>query len=538
MCKYKVILGVLLTTTIALAIVPVSMRMRGLGPDLVGIVDDEYSDLFFNPAYINRIEGTNVYTNLSGINSEPAYIFDPTYAPSMYYNLIGVITAFQNIKCGALFETGGWNFKLTSEQDSIEKVGVNRIIDSTKTEIIDNYINNTLNLILGKKLCKYDVGLMIAPQKINDEFVSRTTTVHYLYSHDTMLNYNYTKNEIKSKANVFSLPILAGVVMGEPENEMAFCFSFGYDKAKGVVPNNFLNSSLNSFVSQTLTGLLENFNEIVEKQETSGVFLALNGRNKRRTDEYSMSILAEIAYSHQPVNGTMTETTYSLNTQTSGGKIENSELATQKFDGKLNYFKIALGIGGEKKFEAFDMHNIFAIGLLPSYFTTNLKIKAEPEFETRYYYRDVPDTAEYTEEANNGEYYDIKNCTGGLSLKIPVGLESFLTNRLVLRLGVTQEITLTLKDCSEMILADKGETYKRVVRRSQNPAFRDTIIIEPPDELDSRSFKSKSKLTMSNASTYHYGLGFKVNDNIELNFLNFAQLTDLRRWQLGVNIKF
>ncbi|MEO0091345.1 MAG: hypothetical protein ABIK61_01350 [candidate division WOR-3 bacterium] len=538
MCKYKVILSVLLTATIALAIVPVSMRMRGLGPDLVGIVDDEYSDLFFNPAYINHIEGTNVYTNLSGINSEPAYVFDPSYAPSMYYNLIGGITTIRNIKCGALFETGGWNFTLTNDLDSIERVGVATIIDSTKTEIVDNYINNTLNLILGKKVSQYDLGLMIAPQKINDEFINRTTAIHYQYSHDTMLNYNYTQNELKSKTNVFALPLLAGIIIGEPENEMAFCFSFGYDKTKGVVPNNFMNSSLQSFVSQSLTSLLKNFNEVVEKQESSGVFLALNGRNKRRTDEHSMSILGEIAYSHQPVKGTMTDTTYSLSTQTSGQKTEISELVTKKFDGKLNYFRIALGIGGEKKFEAFDMHNIFAIGLLPSYFTSNLKVKAEPEFKTKYYYQNVPDTSEYIEEINNGEYYDIKNCTGGLSLKIPAGLETFLTNRLVLRLGVTQEITLTLKDCSEMILTDKGETYKRDVLCSQNPLFRDTIITEPQDELDSWNSKSESKIKMSNATTYHYGLGFKVNDNIELNFLNFAQLTDLRRWQLGVNIKF
>ncbi|MCX7785108.1 MAG: hypothetical protein N2201_02595 [candidate division WOR-3 bacterium] len=538
MCKYKVILGILLTATIALAIVPVSMRMRGLGPDLVGIVDDEYSDLFFNPAYINRIDGTNIYTNLSGLNSEPAYIFDPTYTPSMYYNLIGGIATIRNIKCGALLETGGWNLKSTNELDSIEKVGVVKIIDSTKTEVVDNYINNTLNLIFGKKICNYDLGLMIAPQKINDEFINRTTTIHYQFSHDTMLSYNYNKNETKSKANVFALPLLAGVVMGEPENEMAFCFSFGYDKTKGVVPNNFMNASLHSLVSQSLTSLLKNFHEVIEKQESSGVFLALNGRNKRRSDEHSVSFLGEISYSHQPVKGTMTDTTYTLNTQTSGQKIESSELATQKFDGALNYFKIALGIGGEKKFEAFDRQNIFAIGLLPSYFTSNLKIKLEPEFKAKHYYQNVPDTTEYIEKRNNGEYYDIKNCTGGLSLKIPAGLETFLTNRLVLRLGVTQEITLTLKDCSEMVLADSGETYERDVLHCQNPSFRDTIITEPQDELDSKRSKAETKISMSNATTYHYGLGFKINDNIELNFLNFAQLTDLRRWQLGVNIKF
>ncbi|MBS4016564.1 MAG: hypothetical protein KGZ86_09055 [Candidatus Latescibacteria bacterium] len=52
----SVLLGIILTATIASAIVPVSMRMRGLSPALVGIVDDEYSDIFYNPAFVNRVE--------------------------------------------------------------------------------------------------------------------------------------------------------------------------------------------------------------------------------------------------------------------------------------------------------------------------------------------------------------------------------------------------------------------------------------------------------------------------------------------------
>jgi hypothetical protein len=38
-----------------------SFRMRGMGPNLIGFVNDEYTNLFYNPAYIHHFEGLKVY---------------------------------------------------------------------------------------------------------------------------------------------------------------------------------------------------------------------------------------------------------------------------------------------------------------------------------------------------------------------------------------------------------------------------------------------------------------------------------------------
>jgi hypothetical protein len=55
----------------ALAITETSIRLRGMSPDLQFIVYDEYSNIFFNPAYVVHINGTRIYTNLSNYQ-EPA----------------------------------------------------------------------------------------------------------------------------------------------------------------------------------------------------------------------------------------------------------------------------------------------------------------------------------------------------------------------------------------------------------------------------------------------------------------------------------
>ncbi|MCX8015043.1 MAG: hypothetical protein N2748_03400, partial [candidate division WOR-3 bacterium] len=121
MSKTKVVMCTLIIASVAMAIVPVSVRMRGLNPDLVGIVDDEYSDLFFNPAFINKIEGKRVYTNLSNVhNLGEDLFFNPNYYPDMYYNLIGGIISYKAHKLGALVQTGGADWLLTNEGSEAE----------------------------------------------------------------------------------------------------------------------------------------------------------------------------------------------------------------------------------------------------------------------------------------------------------------------------------------------------------------------------------------------------------------------------------
>ena len=529
------LLCVLLTATIASAIVPVSVRMRGLGPSLVGIVDDEYSDLFFNPAFINKIDGNRVYTNLSNVhNFGEDLIFSDMYSPDMYYNLLGGITECCQSKVGALIEMSGADMLITEEEYTQEIDGNDTYIDSIKTETKMKYTDNSFNLFLGKKFGNFHIGVWVGPEMMAMEQNEKDIEKNYHFRNDSLIGYNFSQEEMNNQAKTNAYPFMIGAITGEPENEISVNFAYGFDRVNGIAPVNFITSELNHELDSTLTSIDRSFDNTEEKTEQSGYFLAFNGRNKRRFEDHSLVYLAGLTYSNRPNTYNSFDTTCDFYSPSSGYHQLTSTTTTQEGEGPTKYIALALGIGTEKYFDALNTNSLFAIGFIPSYFGGSTTITMRPEQTHIYAYDNYyySDTLEYTVDETSNETTEIKNTFGGFTFTIPAGLETNLTNRLVLRLGVTQDIMLKVKDCTEQTLTDGGWTEHYV-----SGSF-DTTYAEPADELDSHYTKIESKTSIANSTTYHYGLGFKVNDNIELNFLNYSDLTNLMNWVLGVNIKW
>ena len=534
MSKKIVVISMLLVASIAMAIVPVSVRMRGLGPELVGIVDDEYSDLFFNPAYINRIYGNRVYTNLSNVhNLGEDLLFDPTYSPSMYYNLIGGITNIKENNVGAIIEMGGVEYDTTVESYSASINGSNNNVDSMNYEYNMKNTDVVFNLFWGKKFSNFDIGAWVGPHLLNMHDNEKYTSKHYYYTNpDTIISYTFDQQEMNYEAKTNAYPLMVGIVMGELENEISINFTYGYDRIHGIVPVNFDSSDMFRKIRQLMPSYCDSFDNTHAKTKQGGFYFALEGRNKRRYESHSLSYLARIVFVNQPITVNFSDSSYGYYSPAIGNRKEISTYTTQVSKGPMKHLEFGLGVGAEKYFDAMGAENMFAIGFLPFYFNVNTTIKVEPEKTHSYYYRNYPDTFEYTQDSTSNETVEIKNTTSGFQFTIPVGLETNLTDRLVLRLGATQNLTLKIKDVTEQTLTDGGCT-----RHYVSGTF-DTTYTESANELDSYYSKEETKVSMANSTTYHYGIGYKINDNIELNFLNFADLTNLKKWVLGVNIRF
>jgi hypothetical protein len=536
MSKY-IVLGVMLMATIVMAIVPVSIRMRGLGPGLVGIVDDEYSDLFLNPAFINYVEGSRIYTNLSNIhNFGDDLFFSGDYSPDMFYNLIGGITSYKDMKVGGLLETGGINYTGTDMNYSTDIIGCETYADSLESEMVCKDLNTSINLFWGKKIADYNVGVWFGPQFMDMEQSYDDVSMSHYWLFDTLGNvldheYEYEREQMANKAKTYAYPFMIGAISGTYEDELSANFTFGFDRVNGIIPVNFISSELTHEISQDLSSLDESYEYCEQKTDQGGFYLALNGRNKKRMEDHSLSYLGSIVYVHQPLTMTVFDTTYDYSDYETDYISLTATNTRQEGTGATDYFALALGIGTEKKFDAFGASSMFAIGLIPSYFSGKSTMTMEPSETNAYTYYTYPDTMESTTFYSNGETYDYEYCYGGFTATIPVGLEMHLTDRLVLRLGVTQDMMLKFKDCDEVTMTDNGWTQHIV-----SGPF-DTTYYEPANELDSYYSKTEDKVTFNTMTTYHYGMGFKVNDNIELNFLNFADLTNLKSWVLGVNIK-
>ncbi|MEO0083495.1 MAG: hypothetical protein ABIK33_03825 [candidate division WOR-3 bacterium] len=541
MSKTTVVMCSLIIVSVAMAIVPVSVRMRGLNPDLVGIVDDEYSDLFFNPAFINKIDGKRVYTNLSNIhNLGEDLFFNPNYYPDMYYNLLGGITNIKDHKLGALIQTGGADWLQTEQgnyADVYRDINGNMIkeLDSMNYEYKSKFTDFAINLFWGKKLNDWQLGVWTGPQFIDYEESEKYKEREYYYQNDTLFEYDLEQSEWQSKAKTNAIPLMVGFIKGEVDDEWSAALAYGYDRVNGIVPSDFVSSEMYRQIHQSLTDISEDFAKWENKYNESGYYLSLVGRHKSRCEDFSLSYLANLVYVHKPITMTYTDTSYEYQSFFASGYQEiEGDWSMHKAEGPMNHLSLGLGVGLEKYFDIENSRHLFAIGFIPSFFVGNTKIKQKPYYGRYYYYHNLPDTLEYTVNYGDGEHYDIKNTLSGFQFTIPVGLEANLTKRLVFRLGATENLMLKMTDVSEYTLADSGWHWNYHYIHGGN----DTCFIESPDELDSYYYKTESKISMANATAYYYGAGYKISDNIELNFLNFADLTNLRKWILGVNIKF
>lgn len=533
--KWYVVLGLILMVSLASAFVPISMRMRGLNPSLVGIVDDEYSDLFYNPAFINKIEGTRIYSNLSNVQGEGEDMFFSgyDYYPERYANLLGGITSYNDMKLGAMIELSGGNLEVQENGHAKEIDGNEIHLDSMNYNYQYNETDNWLHLFWGKPLSSLNIGVWFGPHWINYEERENYQEKGFYYRNDSLINYYYEGSEYYYQGKTFAYPFMVGVMKGSDENELSANFTFGFDRTGTGGPVNELEGEILHNLNQNLSVINEDFHKWESKYEQGGYFLALNGRSKKRCETHSLSFLAGISMVNQPIKSTYLDTTYELFSPVSGLKEIEISRAYSSGEGPMKYFTLSLGVGVEKYFDMMNKKTLFAIGLLPAYNNGTTTMKIKPTQIHNYYYNNLVDTLEYTTDINAIQELEVKTKFGGLSLSVPLGLETYLTDRFVFRLGVTHDLTLMFKNSFESNFADYGDsiTYHQTLPN-------DTTIITRLTEDYHEYYKNEIKSKLSNSTQYYYGAGYKINDNIELNFTNFARLTNLQAWLLGINIKW
>ncbi len=109
-----------------------------------GFVDDLYSDLSLNPAYINRYQGTWLYTNLSNLQGgDESSVFDDKLSALQNTdivpnNLIGTITNRFGSSTGLFLETRGKNLTVDDLSNSEQFTSINTGTISSTLEMIES----------------------------------------------------------------------------------------------------------------------------------------------------------------------------------------------------------------------------------------------------------------------------------------------------------------------------------------------------------------------------------------------------------------
>jgi hypothetical protein len=118
----------------------------------------------------------------------------------------------------------------------------------------------------------------------------------------------------------------------------------------------------------------------------------------------------------------------------------------------------------------------------------------------------------------------------GKVLSLPVGLEFKVVPSVALRLGVDSRITWRDETRIEKLVASAPE-HTRV-------DYGDGWFYESVGDAQQDPGKSETSRTTTHSTQFSYGIGYNPIDNLQIDLMGFAKLTDLNNWRLSVTLKF
>jgi len=390
------------------------------------------------------------------------------------------------------------------------------------------------------KLDDYDVGFMFHPNWFGAGLKTELETKSHSYNKgDTLLRYSkdMTTSEFKFKTHWFALSF--GGVTGEPENEWSFCGGVtpaGLSFATYLLYDYFTIPYWPGGAHQDSSSFQDALKEGADL-DLGGTSINLNFRNKRRNQTSSLSLLGRLEYITVPVEATLYDSTYRFERPSPSIITQEDRALSLSASGSGHFFNICFGVGSERYFYTGGLRHISAVGAKMAMILGKANFDIKPTQERYYYLHDEPDPlndVEFTRTYTSGETIKTKGSGLGMDLSIPAGLETYLNKKLVLRLGAHSIIPLYMTGNWKAEIVDTG--WEEVIDYTRGGT--DTTFAEPEDELDSGTYIVDFAAKMVNLTTYYFGAGYKVSDAIELNFLHFANLTDLGTWRISVNIRY
>lgn len=122
--------------------------------------------------------------------------------------------------------------------------------------------------------------------------------------------------------------------------------------------------------------------------------------------------------------------------------------------------------------------------------------------------------------------------TGSInSFAIPVGLEFYLCQPLVFRLGAEHTISIDDYTTVTNLIQYEPERTRTV---DGTGAVSENLIDPGPEPVGSEETDTET----TPLTTYYYGIGWQVNKNLQIDLMSFNELTDLSNWRLSATLKF
>ncbi len=527
-----------------------SFRLRGLGEGLHGFVDDLYSDLSLNPAYIHRFEGNWLYTNLSNMQGKTeASLFgqDATLLePNDIYpsNLIGTITDKFEIPIGIFWENSGYDLtgsELNENYNNLTSTTGN--FNSEFKALGTDFTGRSVSLMglyrdygFSVSFHKFGFGMNFEQRDITGTFAKDSLGVRK--------NDSYNENHVTREfdfSNTF-VGFSIGKVFKRENSEISVAVGRSPEKIKfnaGDVFDLFKEpffgggeGKFSDFEGKDLgymeLGLRSVFLHLRRKTINSNLEMIQINNYIMNITRYSMPF--KINTLDKTVENTLSEVVLDRRTR-------NTKLGTKDADGNLAVNRVEIGAGLERHFDNFK--SMFALGVKADYFYGDLDYTFEEG--TMKENNDVEEPGNPNLDAEIYEWYikdgRTEKTTAGISgtlLSIPVGFETKITDKFTVRAGARSVIPLVFDTEWKTHIIDKQDYLD-----PDRPPVNQSVVFTPTDGEDDESTNEvKIDAKSLNLNSYHFGASYKLNEMINIDLLHFAKVTELDTWWLSIVIKY
>jgi len=524
-----------------------SFRIKGMGQELLDFTHDEYSNFYYNPHYLNQLEGKRLYSNLSNLSSVMPSSFaatDVNLLKNTLYptNIIGGITDWQGSKVGVLYASSGFsgNFRQEHSESSISD-GV--LIRNEEDEFKANGSlgGRDVNLFWGAP----GYGVLLKFSYFSAGFVTEEKEETNYYDDSGRLTHRYVNNDeygLKNKNYFFGLS--TGRVIEDGNSEISM--------TGGLEPA-FLRLAMID-VSSHLSRYFESangssyFNDYDDDHAISvsgwSVFFNYRKRYETGNDNFTSKVF-NTSLSLVPFSMEKDEYEHDESWNFDPESPEychtfNRNEHSDKLSGTAIVFKTMLGYGREMNF--LDNNTKLIFGAKLKYFFIRMSASDDPSTRITTYQRIYPNALNddndfgYILTRNNNEAIEISGDLHVLVWNFPIGFETRVFKKLTLRMGSNALIPMFGLGGFEMERTDRPDIERQMITHGPDKgAVTEDHNLDDPTVKETDKFSSGT--TNVNLHSYSLGLGWEINDNLTLDILHFSRLTDLGTWWFSLGIK-
>lgn len=527
-----------------------SFRMRSLGPNLSGFVDDLYSDLYYNPAYIYRFNKHYIYTNLSNMQGagqtqlfgdENSAINQNGVFPS---NLIGYAGPVRNKPWGVFWESSGHSFELidtNQEDNSPQGTGFK---GTTSRNLKGSFSGQGLSLFGMMK----GIGFNITYDRVGMDLTWNSSQDSLFHSSIDTSRTTHKSDQGQWKFPNSFLAASIGKVWRARDHEWSVSggiqphrINLDMDQLFNLVQVN-LGEAIRVF-REPFDGGATDTSSMVKPQDLGFAELGVRSYFARARYKqirilpnsfYQVNYLFDFNRYSLPIELTNTteirQDTLTIATKTKTNYKQNDIVPGS---GKTSINNLTFGIGGESHFD--NLKSMVSLGVKFSYLWGKLNINQGPgrRIITN---KKMIDTVivgnnTYSQTISNKKYIQTTGDTRWLVISLPVGLELRPVKQIVMRLGANTTLPIQFKGNWNITTRDSANVV--VDTTGAAPPFA-----SPPETPATKKTKSQLKGKLISLTSYYYGVSFKVTPSIDIDLMNFAEVTNLRQWWLSVVIRY